>query len=154
MKVCTRCKKEKELNQFYNKKRPDPYPDDYSSRCKSCFSELRKHYYTDNKEKILAQHKKSKLKFRHGITEEQYNFILDSQDGKCAFCGRKSCYTTKEARLAVDHEHGSSKIRGLLCYTCNMRLGWFENNKEKILQYIEGEKWPTFQHPDIISRME
>ncbi|HEX9340460.1 MAG TPA: endonuclease domain-containing protein [Thermoplasmata archaeon] len=45
------------------------------------------------------------------LTDEQYQLLLERQGGVCAICGDKS----KSGRLAIDHIHGTTKVRGLLC---------------------------------------
>ena len=53
------------------------------------------------------------------LTEAEYNAILRHQGGVCAGCGeppRGRC-------LAVDHEHKTGRIRGLLCWHCNRAIG-------------------------------
>lgn len=60
----------------------------------------------------------------------------------CEICGKAVedavKYTGKFAakRLCVDHDHKTNKFRGLLCQVCNRQLGWYENNEEKIKQYL------------------
>jgi len=71
---------------------------------------------------------------KYSITNEQYFALLESQANGCAICGK----TQEENKhmLAVDHDHtccpgeGSCGkcIRGLLCVTCNVWLGYFENH--------------------------
>ena len=62
----------------------------------------------------------SHLKSRFGITEEQYQEILDRQGGGCALCGKTA---EEEGRhLAVDHSHKSGEIRGILCAYHNHRV--------------------------------
>lgn len=54
----------------------------------------------------------------YGITLEEYDTILEYQDGKCAICQQPP----KPGKvLHIDHEHGGS-VRGLLCGYCNTRL--------------------------------
>lgn len=67
-----------------------------------------------NAEKAREAH----LKYTYGITTEDYNRILEEQNGKCAVCGKPP----KTTRLAVDHCHKTGKIRGLLCSYCNRRV--------------------------------
>lgn len=62
----------------------------------------------------------SHLKRLYGITEEQYQEMLDNQDGRCFICQRH--HTEFKTRLAVDHSHKTGEIRGLLCSHCNHRL--------------------------------
>jgi hypothetical protein len=67
-----------------------------------------------------AQTREKYLLRVYGITEDQYNDLLKKQGGRCAICRRdKSEFTT---RLAVDHNHVTKEIRGLLCNYCNRRL--------------------------------
>jgi hypothetical protein len=58
------------------------------------------------------------LKRRHGITLEQYEAMLLSQNGLCAICGHPPDVGVNK-RLHVDHDHATGKIRGLLCMHCN-----------------------------------
>ena len=65
------------------------------------------------------------------------------QDHKsCEICGRQLDISDNNTDLSVnvlciDHIHSNLKFRGLLCLSCNRSLGWFENNKESILKYLE-----------------
>lgn len=57
---------------------------------------------------------------RYGITIKQYDELLKKQDGNCGLCGRHE--SEFKTRLAVDHNHVSGEIRGLLCNYCNHRV--------------------------------
>lgn len=79
------------------------------------------------------------IKKRYGITREQYWEILHSQNGTCALC-HKQCDTGKN--LAVDHDHSSGKVRGLLCMRCNRAVGLLRDSAEAALnlyKYLKGE---------------
>lgn len=58
----------------------------------------------------------------YGITPEQYDQLLENQQGRCAICRN----LPKKMKLAVDHDHkgpaGPGSVRGLLCLGCNHRL--------------------------------
>lgn len=60
------------------------------------------------------------LKRTFGITEEQYYDMLRAQDNRCAICDRDA--SEFRTNLAVDHDHVTLEIRGLLCSSCNYRL--------------------------------
>lgn len=57
-----------------------------------------------------------KLQTRFGMTLEEYDELFDGQGGVCAICGGSN---PDGRRLAVDHDHETGEIRGLLCYRCN-----------------------------------
>lgn len=57
------------------------------------------------------------LRRTYGISLEQYNSLLKKQKYRCAVCKRhESEFKTK---LAVDHDHKTGEIFGLLCTHCN-----------------------------------
>jgi len=64
---------------------------------------------------------------KYGITESDYARLLEAQGGRCAICGTDSPPPGKagSTHLCVDHDHGTGKIRGLLCRHCNSALGLF-----------------------------
>lgn len=51
-------------------------------------------------------------------TPEEYELLLKYQDGKCGICRAKP----RTRKLAVDHDHVTGNIRGLLCSRCNHDL--------------------------------
>ena len=58
------------------------------------------------------------LKKKFGITEEHYSAMLDRQGGRCAICLKRP----RTKKLAVDHNHRTNRVRGLLCVACNYIL--------------------------------
>lgn len=60
------------------------------------------------------------LKRVYGIDNKQYQELLDRQEGKCFVCNRHE--NEFKTRLAVDHDHKTREIRGLLCNYCNHRV--------------------------------
>jgi len=69
------------------------------------------------------------------MTHEQYQAILDSQNGKCAICNGDdiiSPVTNLHRLLAVDHNHITGKIRGLLCRNCNRGIGLLGDSIERL----------------------
>jgi len=77
---------------------------------------------------------------KYGITKSEYMKILASQDGRCAVC-RVELVTTGNRRdvAAVDHDHETGKVRGILCLLCNAALGLVRDDPETIkglLRYL------------------
>lgn len=81
------------------------------------------------------------LKVTHGITLEDYERMLDAQNSVCAICGRQehriSSSNQKRMRLAVDHDHQTATIRGLLCSMCNHAIGYLDDSPVLLLRAIE-----------------
>ena len=76
------------------------------------------------------------MKKNYGITLEEYDAMVEKQDGKCAICE-----TTKPkgngARFHIDHSHKTGKVRGLLCSPCNLALGKFKDDIAILQSAIE-----------------
>jgi len=68
---------------------------------------------------------------RRGCSAEEYQALLNKQNGLCAICGapagHRSC-RGRTCRLAIDHDHGTGAVRGLLCNNCNRGLGRFKDS--------------------------
>jgi hypothetical protein len=58
------------------------------------------------------------LRIQFGLTPADYQGLLDIQGGRCAICECRP----RTRRLAVDHDHKTGVIRGLLCTRCNHKL--------------------------------
>lgn len=68
---------------------------------------------------------------RYGITSEQYWALYEAQEGFCYICQRA---TGKVRRLAVDHDHATGYVRGLLCKPCNSVLAHFRDDEKAALR--------------------
>lgn len=58
------------------------------------------------------------------------------QNGCCAICGEADDQRPVK-RLVVDHNHRTDGIRALLCTTCNLGLGAFKDDIDRITKAIE-----------------
>ncbi len=112
-KVCKGCLREKYLSEFYVR------GDGHQPRCKDCF---KKRYQGYNYK--VKQHD-GHLRRTFGITLQQYTRLLDLQGGRCAICSTISPGQGRK-NFCVDHEHATGKIRGLLCYACNVGIGFLQ----------------------------
>ena len=98
---CRKCGEVKNLlESFYRQRKDASLPSSYSYECKEC-AELRRKY---------------------GLTFAEYDRMLIEQNECCATCG-----ATKPGgrwkSFAVDHDHVTGRVRGLLCKSCNIALG-------------------------------
>ncbi len=92
-------------------------------------------YAEKHPEKVRAKQIRHKL-VKYGLIPEQYDAILASQNGVCAICG----LARGIKMLAVDHDHKTNKVRGLLCQFCNTALGKFLDSVEilkRAISYLE-----------------
>lgn len=96
-------------------------------------------YQKSNPDKVRAQH----IKRVYGLDWTTYLEMFATQQGSCKICKVPLSLYPKQNdhEIAhVDHCHGTGKVRGLLCKTCNSGLG---NFKESVLlcklaaQYLE-----------------
>lgn len=74
---------------------------------------------------------------RYGITSEQYWALYEAQGGVCWICRRA---TGKVRRLAVDHDHLTGWVRGLLCKPCNSILAHVRDDEaalKRAAYYLE-----------------
>lgn len=126
MKTCGVCRTEKPLTDFYKDTRRG-----HGSRCKDCtriataawrnkdrakYNESERRRYSGSTVK-WEQH----IKRKYGITAAVYEEMMARQNRSCAICKRSAVELGKT--LAVDHDHVTNAVRGLLCAECNRMLG-------------------------------
>lgn len=75
-----------------------------------------------------------RLERRYGLSATEYDRRLAEQDGCCAICRRHAELLGKP--LAVDHDHTTREIRGLLCDDCNLGLGKFRDRIDLLEEAI------------------
>ena len=87
--------------------------------------------------------RKKKLLKLYGLTLEQFELKLLSQDGKCACCFRGMTLEGKNSKkICVDHDHDTGQVRDLLCGRCNLAAGNVDDSSllaEKLRNYLA--KW-------------
>lgn len=134
--------------------RKDRKIDERGQECAECDSyKLWEHFYDDKTNLkvgkratcivcVMEKQTARLLKKNFQISIEQYNYMLEQQNGVCFLCHEKetriSFGSESPDRLAVDHWHGCQEghspkngcpkcIRGLLCASCNRGIGCFED---------------------------
>ena len=103
-------------------------------------------WFAENPERSSINKQRWNLKKLYDITVEEYEALLKKQGGVCAICGEdepnEHGRTRTKLRLAVDHCHDTSRVRGLLCQKCNRAIGLLGDSVEllrKAIDYLERE---------------
>jgi len=81
--------------------------------------------YHRNRPRII----KERAAKRHNISLSLYESLLEIHKGCCGICGNP-CPTKRS--LAVDHDHATGTVRGLLCQRCNHGIGLFHDNPDRL----------------------
>ena len=130
IKQCRMCNHKKPTTEFYASKHKKRSRDGFQAYCKSC---------------SLMNNRSHIRKAKYDLTDDEYRRILEHQDGVCAICRRAEiAFTNKSDRvrsMAIDHDHETGNVRGLLCTKCNTGLGAFEDDPDLLLAAIEYVKW-------------
>ncbi len=79
-------------------------------------------YRQSGKAKVRA------LKRAYNLTLEQHEQLYVDQNGCCAICKQSIAYD----KMNTDHDHKTGKIRGLLCWSCNLMLGNAKDNLDTL----------------------
>lgn len=136
-KSCTKCDEVKPLSDFSNLcvgtygKHP---------QCKACLSiASTKRYWNseESRQKAIKQSTNSNRKSKYGITPEQYEDLLRSQNYCCSVCNIHLDKSRFGLIGQLDHNHATGKIRGILCAQCNTGLGNFYENEDVLLKAIQ-----------------
>ena len=103
---------------------------------KFCSTECYRLYRIGNRKDPAELARYHRMKHLYGITRQEIECMLKESKNKCRICGI-SISISGENRLAIDHDHKTRKVRGLLCSLCNTGLGMFKDNPEILKSAIE-----------------
>lgn len=85
-------------------------------------------------------YRNNNLKVRYNITHDEYLARLLANKGCCEICGANEPRSKHTDKFAVDHEHTSGLVRGILCHPCNWALGQLKDSPaiiRKAAEYLE-----------------
>lgn len=125
---CTKCGEYKSWDNF-SYKRPKNRKPGYQPRCKLCCAKDTQDWNSINKESARERY----LQRKYGISENEYNARLLSQNNCCPVCGVEfSDGVFGPDSPVVDHCHINGHVRGILCNECNRGLGYYHDDPEAL----------------------
>lgn len=148
VKECRRCLAARPVVDFCADKRTS---DGLRKWCKACWNAYMRARWADgridrnkksvsdkawreaNPVKVKTINRRSRLKRFFGITLEQYDGMLAAQGRCCAACGSSDSGDRRFDTFAVDHDHDTGKVRGLLCANCNRALGLVKDDPDTLV---------------------
>lgn len=92
-----------------------------------------------HRKKAKAQSHSRMVERVYSLTGQQYGVLYAVQGGRCAIC---QIATGKVKRLAVDHDHKTNEVHGLLCGPCNVMLGRLGREVDAYVRVINYLKDP------------
>ena len=130
-KQCTHCNQEKDETHF-NKHKLGKHG--LNPVCRECRTKKQR----THRDKVGYG---NTLKYKYGITLEQFHEMINNQNGLCYICNDKLELNNMGAKCAcIDHNHITGKVRKILCRNCNTALGHAKESKtilQKMIQYLE-----------------
>jgi len=130
MKWCRDCGEIKPLDEFVKSKKASGR----GSYCKPC-QNLRSN---ETRQRLHGGSREYHLRRRYGIGVKVFEEMLAEQDGMCLIC-------EKPGPEHVDHDHGTGRVRGILCFNCNQGLGNFRDDVSSLIRAVSylmrGSSW-------------
>lgn len=126
-KICTKCKEEKSIEDFYVRNKVNMIR---QCVCKECTKIRVRKRHQDNPDRT----RNNDLKRNYGITLNDHTAMFESQNGKCACCDKAG--DGRWSKLCVDHCHSTGKVRDLLCRNCNMILGQVGDDADLLMSLV------------------
>lgn len=111
MNTCTKCHDEPKTGRHA-----------WGRKCQSSYQREQRKLYPA---KFAAYDRKK----HYGMTDQEFWQMAADQNWVCKCCGRPP----EGKGFAVDHDHRTGRIRGLLCGKCNAGIGFF-NDKPALLR--------------------
>lgn len=148
MQTCSQCQVMKPLTEFYGEAKGK---NGRQRWCKPCSRTRVTQWRKDNPEAVKRADRKKVLKKRYGLTPHDYNKLLAEQNNGCGVCGKPERTIQRAGSpiqfLAVDHDHESGRLRGLLCQPCNRALGNMGDNLEGVMRFVHYLERSTDRRP-------
>jgi len=150
--ICKKCSDIMHANWLVNNNdKAKMHANNSYQKRKEAISQRRKELRTLNPEKYRLSAKNTRIKnLTHyqqknreaawkqagilDMTHDKYVELLKSQNYKCAICLTHS--DDLKRNLAVDHNHSTGIVRGLLCDACNRAIGYLKESESILISAI------------------
>lgn len=138
---CTKCGEVRSATDF----RAEPRnADGLRSQCKICDRAFARQWQQDtgqadrwrreNPDRVAQISRRSSLRRKYDMTEDDYSDLLAWQGGGCAICGSPTSRAKGWPHLVVDHCHDTGVVRGLLCNPCNTGIGGLQDDPVMVIR--------------------
>ena len=145
LRICISCKQSKPNKDFYQTISKTHYGGNrfrIRTECKDCIIERQRNKFRENYHHNLekarieyrTKHKFKNIKNYYGLTKDQYFKLISENNGTCPICNKKI------TKPNIDHCHKTGFVRVSLCFRCNLGLGNFDDDIEKLrnaIKYLE-----------------
>jgi len=148
MKTCIKCNVTKDFVEFASN--GSDKEDGKRKSCKCCENKRQAEWRISNPEKIKEYWRRASKKHYgknylsrnlsrranlYGMSKDELDALYVLCDSKCRICGKPE-EDKKKGVLHIDHCHWSGRVRGLLCYRCNIGIGMFNDDKNLMASAI------------------
>ncbi len=118
MKTCPGCKQTKDVSEFYKRRGDKP-----GSYCKACNRDYQTAYREQDPKADIVRRRGYQNKYVYGLSPEE----VAKLPKECQVCDSTD-------RLHIDHDHFTGKVRGILCFSCNLGVGRFQDNSNLLIR--------------------
>ena len=147
-KLCPRCKEVKSIVEFRKHGEGENREAKTWHYCRPrntavCRKRMRKRIASGEAraeyKEVYKTRRWKRLLDQYGITQDDYEVLESEQQFKCAICKKPETRMYKDVvcRTVVDHDHKTKRIRGLLCYACNLVLRYARDNIDTLSSAID-----------------
>jgi hypothetical protein len=83
--------------------------------------------------KLASKYEAKRVWRTYAMTIDDIYAMHKAQDGRCANVGCREIIQALGRGRAVDHDHKTGKVRGMLCKACNLGLGLFNDSPRRLV---------------------
>lgn len=128
IKKCPKCGETKDVSQWNWKDKEHTTLSSYCISCDNVRKKLHARKFFSKPENRAKENLRQRL-WKRGLSFEEYDQMMISANHSCQICKSPD-------DLIIDHCHDTEKVRGILCWSCNVALGHFKDNESHLKEAI------------------